>query len=686
MGCVSSKGFRSGPDKVSLYSPAPNVSASTHQRFSVQKDVDNDNVVCLTSGSNRELDVETCQGSFLNLRRKVKHYKMLPSDTELEDSFTFSSNLAGSCAMADRNTKSIMEGDIRKHTFMCNNADKKPIRLQKHTEPNEETKHFAMRDFLDLQHMETHKGTKGSLWEEQSEDLLVLDSIDVKKGRNSAGAEQVCKDNGGAKFANFEDERESLLTGSDFGQHDIEIINMQELMEGLDNITRTPSSLSSRICSTLSIPERDTPFDPFSGLTSAPGSDLGSPVWKKYYMPDNGITYTHTPAAGSPFNESPRRAPSQSSFIDVDDARSVSSIEVPDANAIGLKILLSPANSSFHPSPVNWAPSHISNCNGNSYVMKRVSDENNMLFCGPSYDPSSSYRSRKLSMESIFGSIEDGHVGNDVKALHSSPNMTTTSSRRPSMESGYGSGSPLFDPSLMATFEEALKASTGMNAYDDWLRFSTDESRTLSSVPATTWTSLDTSMVAENTSLEKTTEKPWIFQLNRLEVKSKAVLGGYEFKCPPRGEGKVVLYFTSLRGIRKTFEDCCNVRLILRGLGIQVDERDVWMHSEFKGELNDILGGLSKGMPQVPQLFIKGRHIGGAEVVKQLHEEGALAGLMDGFAMGLIHSVCDGCGDARFVPCFTCSGSRKVLNVVDEVTQCLTCNENGLIMCPVCIT
>ncbi|CAA7016850.1 unnamed protein product [Microthlaspi erraticum] len=36
----------------------------------------------------------------------------------------------------------------------------------------------------------------------------------------------------------------------------------------------------------------------------------------------------------------------------------------------------------------------------------------------------------------------------------------------------------------------------------------------------------------------------------------------------------VLLYFTSLRGIRKTYEDCCCVRAILRGFHVALEERD----------------------------------------------------------------------------------------------------------------
>lgn len=53
---------------------------------------------------------------------------------------------------------------------------------------------------------------------------------------------------------------------------------------------------------------------------------------------------------------------------------------------------------------------------------------------------------------------------------------------------------------------------------------------------------------------------------------------------------KVVVYFTSLRGVRKTFEDCCLVRMILQGYGVRLDERDLSMHRGFRDELQQILG------------------------------------------------------------------------------------------------
>ncbi|KAL5152974.1 Uncharacterized protein HKD37_19G052598 [Glycine soja] len=167
------------------------------------------------------------------------------------------------------------------------------------------------------------------------------------------------------------------------------------------------------------------------------------------------------------------------------------------------------------------------------------------------------------------------------------------------------------------------------------------------------------------------------------------------------GKDKVVLYFTSLRGVRKTYEDCCHVRLILKGLGVRVDERDVSMHSGFKEELKELLGhGYGKGGLGLPRVFVGRNYIGGAEEIQQLHEEGKLEKLLD--CCGKIEDgidgdgLCEACGDVRFMPCETCYGSCKIYYEGDEeedydgevgeygFQRCPDCNENGLIRCPMC--
>lgn len=145
---------------------------------------------------------------------------------------------------------------------------------------------------------------------------------------------------------------------------------------------------------------------------------------------------------------------------------------------------------------------------------------------------------------------------------------------------------------------------------------------------------------------------------------------------------KVVVYFTSLRGIRRTFEDCYAVRMILRGYRVDVDERDISMDSAYKNELEKIMGEKSVRLPQV---FIKGKYIGGADIIKQLNETGELRVHLKGLSTREPGFVCYSCGDVRFIPCVNCDGSRKVFDEdEDMMKRCMECNENGLIRCPTC--
>ncbi|KAK1426499.1 hypothetical protein QVD17_15173 [Tagetes erecta] len=152
----------------------------------------------------------------------------------------------------------------------------------------------------------------------------------------------------------------------------------------------------------------------------------------------------------------------------------------------------------------------------------------------------------------------------------------------------------------------------------------------------------------------------------------------------PGTEDRVVVYFTSLRGIRRTYEDCYAVRTILKCFRVFIDERDISMDCAFRTELLNILRVKQVSLPQV---FIKGKYVGGADVIKQLHETGQLAKVLKGLPVRSIGAwqVCDACGDVRFVPCVNCSGSKKVFDEDDDqLKRCPDCNENGLIRCPNC--
>ncbi|KAL5719105.1 hypothetical protein ACHQM5_011929 [Ranunculus cassubicifolius] len=160
----------------------------------------------------------------------------------------------------------------------------------------------------------------------------------------------------------------------------------------------------------------------------------------------------------------------------------------------------------------------------------------------------------------------------------------------------------------------------------------------------------------------------------------KDPLSDYPEKCPPGGEQSAVLYTTTLRGVRRTFEDCSRIRTVIELHGVVFDERDVSLHGEFLSELRELLGeGVS-----VPRLFIKGRYIGGVNEVVELNELGKLSKLLNLVGKNREPcSVCDGCGGCRFIPCLECGGSCKVV-IEGNKERCGKCNENGLVQCPVC--
>ncbi|MED6106188.1 hypothetical protein PIB30_002640 [Stylosanthes scabra] len=165
------------------------------------------------------------------------------------------------------------------------------------------------------------------------------------------------------------------------------------------------------------------------------------------------------------------------------------------------------------------------------------------------------------------------------------------------------------------------------------------------------------------------------------------------------GEGKkhwIILYTTSMRGIRKTFQDCKRIRFLLRSLLVKFDERDVSLHMEYRDELWNIFGG--KVIP--PKLFIKGTCVGGADEVLALHEIGSLRNLLEGAPTLTPHDhdfPCVGCNNFRFSICSKCSGSRKISTTHTHhdhdhddddffFVRCPECNENGLVKCTICST
>ncbi|KAI3806335.1 hypothetical protein L1987_22234 [Smallanthus sonchifolius] len=170
-------------------------------------------------------------------------------------------------------------------------------------------------------------------------------------------------------------------------------------------------------------------------------------------------------------------------------------------------------------------------------------------------------------------------------------------------------------------------------------------------------------------------------QKSRNSTESTEILAVFEKKCPPGGEDAVVIYTTTLRGIRKTFEDCNTVRGIIESHHVRMIERDVSMDSGFKEELRSLLG---KKEVKVPVVLVKGRLIGGSEEIMKLEEEGKLGILLEGIPT-VAAAGCKGCGGVRFVMCTVCNGSCKLIGGDGRRSiKCLECNENGLVQCPFC--
>ena len=204
--------------------------------------------------------------------------------------------------------------------------------------------------------------------------------------------------------------------------------------------------------------------------------------------------------------------------------------------------------------------------------------------------------------------------------------------------------SPLFDPELVATYEKELSV--------------------------------------EGEKIKRmVSPSPKAWKMRNLSRDSESILLSFPRNCPPGGENSVVIYTTTLRGIRKTFEDCNKVRSIIESHLIHMFERDISMDSGFKEELRRLMG--TKEV-KVPLVFVKGRLIGGAEEVVKLEEEGKLGSLFDGILPSAFGG-CEGCAGYRFVMCKECNGSCKVLDEQQtKMVRCGECNENGLVQCPIC--
>jgi glutaredoxin domain-containing cysteine-rich protein 1 len=198
---------------------------------------------------------------------------------------------------------------------------------------------------------------------------------------------------------------------------------------------------------------------------------------------------------------------------------------------------------------------------------------------------------------------------------------------------------PDFDPNLLAAFRQAV--SDHNQCYEE------TRTRTRSS---------------EDVDLIEAFEPPRKVARTESENNLSVPLADFEVKCPTGGKQCVILYTTSLRGIRKTFEDCNQVRFLLENLDVNFHERDISKDLGYREELWKVL--VFRAIP--PRLFITGWYIGGAEEVVGLHECGRLRPLVRQFLVGCNGASCEGCGGMKFMLCSACNGSHSLYHREEE--------------------
>uniref|UniRef100_A0A803M3Y0 Glutaredoxin domain-containing protein n=1 Tax=Chenopodium quinoa TaxID=63459 RepID=A0A803M3Y0_CHEQI len=114
---------------------------------------------------------------------------------------------------------------------------------------------------------------------------------------------------------------------------------------------------------------------------------------------------------------------------------------------------------------------------------------------------------------------------------------------------------------------------------------------------------------------------------------------------PPDSHNKVVVYYTSLHVVRRTFEDCKTVRSILKGYKVKMDERDLAMDARFVDELQRIIPSSTPGKKaSLPTVYFSGKYVGGVEEIRRLQESGELKRMIRGLPLdeGGICKVCGG--------------------------------------------
>ncbi|KAF0039945.1 glutaredoxin domain-containing cysteine-rich protein 1 isoform X1 [Scophthalmus maximus] len=152
--------------------------------------------------------------------------------------------------------------------------------------------------------------------------------------------------------------------------------------------------------------------------------------------------------------------------------------------------------------------------------------------------------------------------------------------------------------------------------------------------------------------------------------------------------GQIVIYTTSFRVVRNTFERCALVRKIFQNHRMKFVEKNIALDIEYGKELEERCKRVGEP-PSLPVVFIDGHYLGGAEKILGMNESGELQDLLAKIERVQHPQTCQTCGGFAFIPCPMCHGSkmsifRNCFTDSFKALKCTSCNENGLQACGSC--
>ncbi|XP_063315994.1 glutaredoxin domain-containing cysteine-rich protein 1 [Pelobates fuscus] len=152
--------------------------------------------------------------------------------------------------------------------------------------------------------------------------------------------------------------------------------------------------------------------------------------------------------------------------------------------------------------------------------------------------------------------------------------------------------------------------------------------------------------------------------------------------------GRIVIYTTSLRVVRTTFERCEMVRKIFQNHRVKFEEKNIALNGDYGKEVDERCRRVNE-TPSLPVVFIDGHYLGGAEKILSMNESGELQDLLLKIERVQHPHACASCGGFGFLPCLVCHGSkmsvfRNCFTDSFKALKCTACNENGLQRCKSC--